>query len=172
MISSSATRLFVITESDGAQPSLALSRRPARAPSDTEPQRDCRTPRRPGARTRRARRRPSVQVHDSRTDRAGVDAAAGPLDPGRHRPAAIAATTTQGRGQRRSVSEDRVFALADKTFPSLEALHAWFNAQIAGTKDHGERSELRLADRVATARHVERTKAAANEPPAAPPPAP
>ena len=70
------------------------------------------------------------------------------------------------------MSEDRVFALADKTFPSLEALHAWFNAQIAGTKDHGERSELRLADRVATARHVERTKAAANEPPAAPPPAP
>ena len=68
--------------------------------------------------------------------------------------------------------DDRIFALADMRFPSLDALHAWFNAQIAGTKDEDEKVDLRLADRIATERHIERAKAAANAPIPSPPPAP
>jgi len=68
--------------------------------------------------------------------------------------------------------DDRIFALADKRFPSLDSLHAWFTAQIAGTKDEDLKADLRLADQVATQRHLKREKAAANAPIPTPPPTP
>ncbi len=69
-------------------------------------------------------------------------------------------------------SEDRIFAAADKLFPSLEALNAWFAAQIHGTDNTAEKADLRFARETAIARHVQRAAAAANTPLATPPLAP
>ncbi|SRR6266566_467162 len=70
------------------------------------------------------------------------------------------------------MTDDRIFAAADKLFPSLDALNAWFAAQIHGTDDRAEKAELRFARQTAIARHVQRAAAAANAPIPGPPPPP
>ena len=65
--------------------------------------------------------------------------------------------------------EERLFALAERHFPSLDALHAFFAAQIARTESRAQQLELKVAQQVATEHHLARAAAQAAAPIPTPP---